>query len=113
MKQRIFLSAIVILLCFSALKSNAVIINDGVKPLSREAIAKMNPDDRRAHLEAVKARIHEIKKTDKSQMSEEDRKALRAELKALRHESSDLGSDIVIGTGGAVVVVLVLLLSGA
>jgi len=115
MKKKIVLLATVILLCFTAFNSKAsVIISNGdTGPLTKEAIAKMTSDQRHDRLEAIKARIKEIKKIDKSQMSEEDRKQLKAELKSLRHESGQVGDDIVLSTAGAIVVVLGLLLSGA
>jgi len=114
MKQKIYTIALVILLCFTAFNSKAAVVGtDGGTPLTKEAIAKLTPAEREARLAAIKARIREIKKIDKSQMSDEDRKQLREELRSLRHQSSDLGGDIVIGAGAAVVVVLVLLLSGA
>ena len=114
MKKKVYLLAITMLLSLAALNSKAsVIISNTDVGFTKDAIAKMTPDERKEHLAEVKARIREIKKIDKSQMSDEDRKQLREELRSLRHQSSDLGGDIVIGTGAAVVVVLVLLLSGA
>lgn len=113
MKKKIYLLAIAMLLCFTALKSNALVRADKYVPLTKEAIAKMTPEEKRDRKSIIKARIKEIKKIDQSQMSAEDRKALKEELRELRHESGALGDDIVLSTAGAIVVVLGLLLTGA
>lgn len=114
MKRKIYLVVVVMLLCFTALKSNAaVVVTSGDAPLTKEAVAKMSPAEKKDRRALIKARIKEIKKIDKSQMSDEDRKALKEELRALRHESGALGDDIVLSTAGAIVVVLGLLLTGA
>jgi len=113
MKKKIYLLAIAMLLCFTAMKSNALVIVNKDASLTKEAIAKMTPDEKKDRRAIIKARIREIKKTDQSQMSAEDRKALKQELRALRHESGALGDDIVLSTAGAIVIVLGLLLTGA
>jgi hypothetical protein len=113
MKKKIYLLAITMLLCFTAFNSYAV-TGGGNEPLTKEAVKKMTPDEKKERLQELKARMLEIESIDKSKMSKEDRKALREEMKSLRHDSNAVsGGGLAVEVGGGVIIlVLVGLLSG-
>jgi hypothetical protein len=52
----------------------------------KEKIAKMTPEQRQARVVQIKARVAEIKEIDKSQLTKEQKKSLRQELRQLRRE---------------------------
>ena len=116
MKGNIFLLIISMLLCFVALNSKAGVPDAGIKTPSTNAtgVSTMTPEQKQARLLQINKRIEAIQDTDLTQMSKEDRKELRAELKGLRHEESGLrGGGLAVSIGaGVVVLVLVGLLSG-
>ena len=113
MKKKIYLLTI-LLLCFCAINSNAAVIEGNDVPLTKEIVAKMTPEQKQQRLQDIKARMTEIESVDRSKMSKEDRKALREEMRSLRHDSSAVsgGSLIVEVGGGVVILVLVGLLTG-
>lgn len=115
MKKKIYLLVITMLLCLTAFQSKAATIGDGtVMPLTKEAVAKMTPEQKLQRIKAIRARMMEIDTIDKSRMSKADRKLLREEMRSLRHDSNAVGgSGLAVEVGGGVVVlVLVGLLSG-
>ena len=116
MKRNIYLLMISMLLCFAALNSKAGVPEDGTKSpaTNTPGVITMTPEQKQARLQQINLRIEAIQDTEKTQMSKEDRKELRAELKSLRHESNGLhGGSLAVSIGaGVVVLVLVGLLSG-
>ena len=111
MKRNIYLLMISMLLCFTALNSKAAVVDDGTKP---STATNMTAEQKQVRLKEINTRIEAIQDTMKTQMSKEDRKELRAELRSLRHESNGLhGGGLAVSIGaGVVILVLVGLLSG-
>jgi len=106
MKKTICLFAITLTLCLASVAAHATPLGS---PPTKEAIAAMTPEERQARVEEIKARISEIKAEDRSQMTKVERKAYRAELKALKKEAS-MYDVLYIGIGALVVLIIILLI---
>mgnify|MGYP000396713475 CR=1 FL=1 len=78
----------------------------GVPP----ATTSSAPAPEAARAEALKTRLHEIKKTDKSNMSAAEKKQLRKEKKAVKKELRAVSGGIYISAGALIVILLVLLI---
>ena|ERR1700744_3566415 len=110
MKKRIYLFAVTMLLTFVAFSSQAATITENANAINKEAIANMTADQKEARLEEIKSRVEEIKAMDKSQLTKEDRKELRTELKSLKKESNAMGGGIYLSVGAIIIIILVLIL---
>lgn len=109
MKKKIYLLATTLLLCFAAFNSNAATFTD-TKAVNKEIVANMTLEQKQARLEEIKARVQEIKAMDKSQLTKEDRKELRTELKSLKQEANAMGGGIYLSVGAVIIIILVLIL---
>ena len=76
---------------------------------SKEAIAHMTTADKQALVDKMNARVEEIKSMDKSQMTREERKALRAELKAM-HKEARAVTGVYISVGALIIIILLLII---
>jgi len=56
----------------------------------------------------IETRVNEINEMDKSQLSKQERKALRGELKALKKEAQ--GGGIYLSLGAVIIIVLLLII---
>jgi hypothetical protein len=108
MKKKAFIVAATCMLAFCAFTSLASTIPN--TPPSKDAIAAMTTEQKQARVNEINQRIEEIRAMDKSQLSHEDRKALRAELKSDRQEARMMGASTYVTIGAIVVVILLLLL---
>ncbi len=59
---------------------------------------------------ALLARLHEIKDMDKSGMSASEKKALRKEVRSMRHEMRSSNRGIYLSVGAVIIIVLLLIL---
>jgi len=110
MKTKIYLLALTMLLSFTALNTFAA---DGhaLTPLSKEEIATMTTEQKQARVEEIKARVNEIKAMDKSELTKQERKELRTELKGMKKEANALGGGgIYLSVGAIIIIILVLIL---
>ncbi|HWZ05070.1 MAG TPA: hypothetical protein VNX40_15745 [Mucilaginibacter sp.] len=108
MKKRIYLIAATFVLTLAAFTSRAATITDNTP--NKDAIAAMTTEQKQARIEEIKARIAEIKAMDKSQLSREDRKELRTELKADKREARAMGGGIYLSVGAIIIIILLLIL---
>jgi len=61
-------------------------------------------------LKQIKLRVEEIKHMDKSNLTRDERKELRHELKDMHNETKAIGDGMYLSVGAVVIVVLVLVL---
>lgn len=80
----------------------------GVPPATTSSSSAPAPEAARA--EALKTRLHEIKNTDKSNMSAAEKKQLRKEKKAVKKELRAVSGGVYISAGALIVILLVLLI---
>ena len=83
MKKKFYLLATTMLLCFAAFNSNAATVTDNNNATT---------------------------KGDKSQLTKEDRRELRDELKSMKKESRAMGGGIYLSVGAIIIIILVLIL---
>ena len=76
-------------------------------PLRPKINPPAQPEQRIAE---IKTRMDEIKALDKSQLTQEERKELRQELKAIKNEAQRLSGGVYFAAGAILVLVIVLLL---
>ena len=108
MKKKIYLIAATFVLMLAAFSSQAATLTDN--NLSKEAIAAMTTEQKQARIQEINARVAEIKAMDKSQLSREDRKELRTELKADKRESRAMGGGVYLSVGAIIIIILLLIL---
>ena len=110
MKKKFYLLATTMLLCLAAFNSKAATVTDNNNAATKEAAANMTPEQKEARLEEINTRVQEIKAMDKSQLTREDRRELRAELKSMKKESRAMGGGIYLSVGAIIIIILVLIL---
>jgi len=76
---------------------------------SREAIANMSEAQKEALIQQMKERVEEIRAMDKSQLTKEEKKQLRTELKAMKKESRAV-TGVYISVGALIIIILLLIL---
>ena len=104
MKKKIYLIAATVMLTFAAFTSQAA------TTFNKEAIASMTTEQKQARIEEIKARVNEIKAMDKSQLTKEERKDLRQELRSDKQEARAMGGGIYLSVGAIIIIILVLIL---
>lgn len=100
------------LLFFFSLRGLSEGINDASKPVSlptKQEIATMTEEQKKALVQQMKDRVEYIKAMDKSQLTKEDRKALRTELKSMRKESRAV-TGVYISVGALIIIILLLII---
>ncbi len=107
MKNKILLLAILLMCTFSTVNVNAAINKKDLKA----KVAAMTEEQKEARIQQIKDRVEEIKQMDKSQLTKEDRKQLRHELRDMNKEAKALGSGgVYISLAGLVIIILLLIL---
>jgi peptidoglycan hydrolase CwlO-like protein len=109
MKKRIYLTVLTMLLTFAAFSSQATTVTVN-NPVSKEAIANMTAEQKQARIEEIKQRVNAIRAMDKSQLTKDDRKELRTELKSLKQESRMMGGGVYLSVGAIIIIILLLIL---
>jgi hypothetical protein len=59
---------------------------------------------------ALEARLHEIKDMDRSNMTKEERKALREEVRSIRSDLTSSNQGVYLSFGALVIIILILIL---
>lgn len=66
--------------------------------------------EQKTTLDSINNRIEEIKHMDKSQLSKEDRKELKKELKDMKKQAKAIGGGVYLSVGAIIIIILVLII---
>ena len=69
----------------------------------------MTEEQKQALVQQIKDRVEYIKAMDKSQLTKDERKALRTELKSMKKESRQV-TGVYISVGALIIIILLLIL---
>ncbi len=107
MKQKILTSFLAVMLLATAFTSNAATTmpNNVVTTMP----ATSTDAQKATRLAEIEKRVFEIKNMDKSHLSRQDRKALRAELRMLGKDARSNGG-IYLSVGAIIIIILLLIL---
>jgi hypothetical protein len=100
------------LLFFFALRGLSEGINTAGTPVtlpSKEAIATMTEQEKQVLVQQMKDRVEYIRAMDKSQLSRDERKALRTELKSYKKEARAI-TGVYISIGALIIIILLLII---
>lgn len=100
------------LLFFCTLRGLCAGPNSGSSPLtlpSKEEISTMTEEQKQALVQQIKDRVEYIKEMDKSQLTKDERKALRTELKSMKKESRQV-TGVYISVGALIIIILLLII---
>ena len=100
MKKKIYFLALAFMLMLSA---PSVMAKD----------AKSKPDmteTQKARMVEITRRVEEIKSIDRSELSREERKALRNELLDMKKEAKAIGGGVYLSVGAIIIILLILIL---
>ena len=103
--KKTFSIALFLMLITSVPATYAAPGNDPVK----ERVANMTTEEKKARAEEIKKRVYEIRDMDKSDLSREDRKALRKELREMKKEARAI-QGIYLSVGAIIIIILLLIL---
>ena len=76
---------------------------------SKEEIATMTEDQKQALVQQMKDRVEYIRAMDKSQLTKDERKALRTEVKSYRKEARAV-TGVYISVGALIIIILLLII---
>ena len=76
---------------------------------SKEVIANMTEEQKQALILQMKDRVEAIKAMDKSQLTKEERKAMRTELKDMKKEARAV-TGVYISVGALIIIILLLII---
>jgi hypothetical protein len=109
MKNRFYLIVFTLICAFTSLSSFTA--SAKADAANTEAAASMSKEQKEALLLQMKDRVSQIQHMDMSNLSVDQRKELRGELKAMKKEARQLdGAGIYISVGGLIIVILLLIL---
>jgi hypothetical protein len=63
-----------------------------------------------ATLNTIVTRVNEIQNMDKSNLSTTEKKALKKELKLMKHQAEGLGRGVYLSVGALIIIILLLIL---
>ena len=106
MKKKIYLLSTALMLTFSASNLKAATIS--TEPAVKEIT--LTDAQKEAKLQAIKARVEEIKAMDKSQLTKTEKQELKAELKTMKTQARAMGGGIYLSVGAIIIIILVLIL---
>jgi len=66
--------------------------------------------EQQIELKRITDRVEEIKSMDKSELSKDERKALKKELKELKQQARAMGGGVYLSVGAIIIIILVLIL---
>jgi ElaB/YqjD/DUF883 family membrane-anchored ribosome-binding protein len=66
--------------------------------------------EQRAELNRIVSRVEEIKAMDKSNLSKEERKELRKELKEMKKKARAMNGGVYLSVGAIIIIILLLIL---
>jgi hypothetical protein len=111
MKLKIFFCLPVLFFLFT-LRAVSAPVPTASAPLdlpSKEAIAAMTDEQKAALARQIEDRVDYIKAMDKSQLTKDERKALRAELKDMKKEARYV-TGVYISVGALIIIILLLII---
>lgn len=74
-------------------------------------MAAMSQEQKESRIAEIEKRAEEIKQMDKSQLSTEERRSVKAELKSMNKESKAIGhGGIYISVAGLIIIILLLII---
>jgi hypothetical protein len=104
--KRILVTALVMLLCL-----NSITVRAEDKNTLRARVENMSAEQKEARYMQMKQRVDEIKNMDKSTLTRDEKKALRAELKDMNQEAKAIGKGgIYISFAGLIIIILLLII---
>lgn len=104
MKLTNFFKATAVALCISiATPYTTTAANNSV-------VTTKAPEDPSAMLSRITARVAEIEKMDKTNLSSAEKKALKKELKGMHKDAAGLDSKVYLSVGAIIIAILLLLL---
>lgn len=110
MKARIYVSMLTLILAFSTITTQASVVVES-KEAIKERIAHMTEAQKQERGNYIKLRVEEIRKMDKSNLTSQERKELRQELRAMKYEANSLGSGgVYLSLAGIIIIILLLIL---
>ncbi len=66
--------------------------------------------EQKAELERITSRVAEIKAMDKSNLSKDERKALRKELKEMKKKAAAMSGGVYLSVGAIIIIILLLII---
>lgn len=109
MKQKMYMPLLAFVLMLSTFAGNATTtISLNEKPLTTSVIATTE-EQKKVKLEAIKMRLEEIRDMDKSTLTKQQRKDLKAEVRSLGKEARQNGG-IYLSVGAIIIIILLLIL---
>ncbi|MEJ2882765.1 hypothetical protein [Pedobacter sp. GR22-6] len=102
MKKVIYSLVLIFTLAISANTVNAA---DRKEKVKTEMTA-----EQKIQLKRITDRVEEIKSMDKSDLSKDEKKALRKELKELKREANAMGGGVYLSVGAIIIIILLLIL---
>lgn len=102
MKRIIYSFALIFTL---AISSNTVFAADKSNKVKTEMTA-----EQKVELQRITNRVEEIKALDKSELSRDEKKALKKELKELKAEARAMGGGVYLSVGAIIIIILLLIL---
>ena len=106
MKKKVYLLSTALMLAFSTTQLKAATII--TEPVAKETT--LTDAQKEAKLQAIKARVEEIKAMDKSQLSKEEKKEVKAELKTMKAQANAMGGGVYLSVGAIIIIILLLIL---
>lgn len=102
-KITLYLMALCLSLTFQPLQSYAATADPASSVLVANASEK-------AHAEASLLRLKEINAMDKSNLSSSEKKSLRKEVRAIKHELRSSNGGIYLSVGAVIIIILLLII---
>jgi uncharacterized protein (DUF885 family) len=111
MKKTIYLAAVVMLLCLSALSTHAEgTITPATAKLTKEAVAAMTPEEKQARLQEIKQRVEEMRAMDMSTLTKAEKKEYKAEVRELKQDSKLLDPKFYVIIAAIVIIIILILI---
>ncbi len=67
-------------------------------------------EEQQTRLAEIENRVEEIKSSDFSEMSKEERKEMRDELREMKKEAKEIGGGVYLSVGAIIIILLILIL---
>jgi len=110
MKKGKFIIYLPVLLFFMSFRALSADVKTAPLDLpSKEALATMTHEQKEELVQQMKERTDAIKAMDKSQLTKDERKELRAELKAMKKEARAV-TGVYISVGALIIIILLLII---
>ncbi len=77
---------------------------------AKSETSAMSAIQKQVRIEEIKDRVEAIKEMDKTQLTKEDRVALKEELKNMKHEARVIRGGVFISAGALIVIIILLII---